>query len=394
MRRVGRLEEQLVRQVLKSEFRSSKSVGMLAKAEQAFSELLGVEHSIGCVNGTATLHVALEALGIGAGDEVIVPSLTMSATCFSVLQANATPVFADVDRDTWQIDPESVRALITPRTRAIMTVALYGGAPDYSRLLEVAGPIPIIEDNAEALGATYDGRPLGSFGVFSSYSFQASKHLSAGEGGMVCTNDALLAEEARLVQTLGYAAVRSSSTRKIPKSVIQNPQYLRHESLGWNYRMPEITAAVVLGQVMRSSKLIAPRLRAAEAIEETICSTLWLKPQQHYPEVRSSYWAFGATLEGDDVSWDAFTSTFRKHGGKGIYAAWALGYQEPAFQSLSLLGREKLLTRPASELFSPGTTPVAESLQRKILAFRTNEWSAAGLRTQVTALRKTIAELN
>lgn len=394
MRRVGRLEERLVRQVLKSEFRSSKSVGMLAKAEQAFSELLGVEHSIGCVNGTATLHVALEALGIGAGDEVIVPSLTMSATCFSVLQANATPVFADVDRDTWQIDPESVRALITPRTRAIMTVALYGGAPDYSRLLEVAGPIPIIEDNAEALGATYDGRPLGSFGVFSSYSFQASKHLSAGEGGMVCTNDALLAEEARLVQTLGYAAVRSSSTRKIPKSVIQNPQYLRHESLGWNYRMPEITAAVVLGQVMRSSKLIAPRLRAAEAIEETICSTLWLKPQQHYPEVRSSYWAFGATLEGDDVSWDAFTSTFRKHGGKGIYAAWALGYQEPAFQSLSLLGREKLLTRPASELFSPGTTPVAESLQRKILAFRTNEWSAAGLRTQVTALRKTIAELN
>ena len=394
MKRVGRLEARLVREVLKSEFRSSKSVGMLARAEQAFSDLLGVEHSIGCVNGTATLHIALEALGIGAGDEVIVPSLTMSATCFSVLQANATPVFADVDRETWQIDPESVRALITPRTKAIMTVALYGGAPDYSGLLDVAGSIPLIEDNAEALGATYDGRPLGSFGTFSSYSFQASKHLSAGEGGMVCTNDALLAEEARLVQTLGYAAVRNSSTRKIPKSVIQNPDYLRHESLGWNYRMSEITAAVVLGQVTRAKELLAPRLRAARAIEEVITSAPWLKPQRHYPQVASSYWALGATLERDDLSWETFTQTFRKHGGKGIYAAWALGYQEPAFQNLSLLGREDFLTRPPSELFGPGTTPVAESLQRKILAFRTNEWSSSGLRTQVRALEKTVAELN
>ena len=394
MKRVGRLEARLVREVLKSEFRSSKSVGMLARAEQAFSDLLGVEHSIGCVNGTATLHIALEALGIGAGDEVIVPSLTMSATCFSVLQANATPVFADVDRETWQIDPESVRALITPRTKAIMTVALYGGAPDYSRLLDVAGSIPLIEDNAEALGATYNGRPLGSFGTFSSYSFQASKHLSAGEGGMVCTNDALLAEEARLVQTLGYAAVRNSSTRKIPKSVIQNPDYLRHESLGWNYRMSEITAAVVLGQVTRAPELLAPRLRAARALEEIIMSTPWLKPQRHYPQVASSYWALGATLERDDLSWETFSRTFRKHGGKGIYAAWALGYQEPAFQNLSLLGREDFLTRPAPELFGPGTTPVAESLQRKILAFRTNEWSLSGLRTQVRALEKTVSELN
>ena len=102
----------------------------------------------------------------------------------------------------------------------------------------------------------------------------------------------------------------------------------------------------------------------------------------------------GATLERDDVSWETFTRTFRKHGGKGIYAAWALGYQEPAFQNISLLGREQFLTRPASELFAPGTTPVAEKLQRKILAFRTNEWSLSGLRNQVRALEKTVAELN
>jgi len=393
MKRVGKLEARLVREVLRSEFRSTKAVGMLARAEQAFSDYLGVEHSIGCVNGTATLHIALEALGIGAGDEVIVPSLTMSATCFSVLQANATPVFADVDSDTWQIDPESVRKLITPRTKAIMTVALYGGAPDYSRLLDIAGAIPLIEDNAEALGATYSGKMIGSFGVFSSYSFQSSKHLSAGEGGMVCTNNGTLAEEARLVQTLGYAAVRSSSTRKIPKSVIQNPDYLRHESLGWNYRMSELSAAVVLGQTLRASELIAPRIRAAEALSEAVETASWLKLQLHYPEVSSSYWALGATIERPDVSWETFSETFRRNGGKGIYAAWALGYQEPAFQNLSFLGREKFLTRPAVELFSPGTTPVAEGLQRKILAFRTNEWSQAGLREQVKALKETIREL-
>ncbi len=394
MKRVGRIESKLVREVLRSEFRSTKSVGMLARAEEAFSDYIGIDHSIACVNGTATLHVALEALGIGAGDEVIVPSLTMSATCFSVLQANATPVFADVDEETWQIDPQSVRRLITPRTKAIMTVALYGGAPDYAGLAEVAGQIPLIEDNAEALGTTYSGRMLGNFGAFSSYSFQASKHLSAGEGGMVCTNDARLAEEARLVQTLGYGAVRNSSTRKIPKSVIQNPRYLRHESLGWNYRMPELSAAVVLGQIMRAPSLIAPRLRAAEALHEAIASAAWLKPQRHYPEVVSSYWAFGATLERTDISWESFSATFQKHGGKGIYAAWALGYQEPAFQNQTLLRREKFLTRPAKELFAPGTTPVAERLQRKILAFRTNEWSKASLRAQATALSRTIAELN
>lgn len=394
MKRISWVERRLVREVLNSEFRSSKSVGMLGRVEDAFSNFLGIDHCVACVNGTATLHVALEALGIGAGDEVIVPALTMSATCFSVLHSNATPVFADVDRETWQIDPQSVARLITPRTKAIMSVALYGGAPDYYRLLEVAGSIPVIEDNAEALGTTYDGLPLGSFGAFSSYSFQSSKHLTAGEGGMVCTNDNSLAEKARLVQTLGYSAIRKSSTRKIPKTVIQNPGYFRHESLGWNYRMSELNAAVILGQLTRASALLSRRSRAAEAIQAVVEKTPWLKPQLHYPAVQSSYWAYGATLERDDISWTRFTSLFRDHGGRGIYAAWALGYQEPAFQDLSLLGREKFLTRSASELFAPGTAPTAELLQQKILAFRTNEWSSTSLRSQIRALERTIASLN
>lgn len=394
MRRVSGLEGRLVREVLRSEFRSSKAVGMLVRAERAFQDFIGVNQAIGCVNGTATLHVALEALGIGVGDEVIVPSLTMSATCFSVLQANATPVFADVDEDTWQIDPVSVRKLMNRRTKAIISVALYGGSPHYAELMRVAGSVPIIEDNAQALGTTYNGKQLGSFGAFSSYSFQSSKQLTAGEGGMLCTVDSELSEKARLVQTLGYSAVKNSSTRKIPKSTIQSPEYLRHESLGWNYRMPEITAAVVLGQVMRAPKLLAARRKAALALQETLTHSQWLKPQLHYPEVDSSFWALGASIERNDIDWHTFASTFRKHGGKGVYSAWALGYQEPAFQNLSLLGREEFLTRPASELFAPGTTPVAEGLQKKILAFRTNEWTESSIKSQVTAMERTVSELN
>lgn len=394
MKRIGSIEKKLVKEVLRSEFRSSKATGMLARAEEAFAPLGGSKHAIGCVNGTATLHIALEALGVGAGDEVIVPALTMSATCFSVLQANATPIFADVDSKTWQIDPESIKRLITPRTKAIMTVALYGGAPDYDRIRAVAGQIPLIEDNAESMGTTYKGELIGGIGAFSSYSFQSSKHLSAGEGGMLCTNGDVLAEEARLIQTLGYAAVRNAQTRKIPKSVIQNPDYLRHESLGWNYRMPELVAAVVLGQTIRARELSAARVRAAKELKEIIGSVSWLTLQAEHEHVESSYWALGATLERSDISWADFTQRFRDHGGKGIYAAWALGYQEPAFLNQAFLGRQQFLTRPAAELFAAGTAPVAEILQKNILAFRTNEWDSKGLAKQARALKETLSSFS
>lgn len=367
---------------------------MLARAEEAFSPLANCRHAIGFVNGTATLHGALEALGIGHGDEVIVPSLTMSATFFAVLQANATPIFGDVDPDTWQLCPKSLKSLIGPNTKAVMTVALYGGSPDYQAILEVVGKIPLIEDNAEAIGATYQGNPIGNFGAFSSYSFQSSKHLTAGEGGMLCTNSSELAVQARLVQTLGYSAVRSSSTRKIPKASIQDPSYLRHESLGWNYRMSEITAAVVLGQVSRVKPLLRRRREAAEALLETLSKASWLLPQANYPDSESSYWSVGATLERTDITWKDFRERFVANGGKGVYSAWALGYQEPALRHGVLLGRERLLTRPIEELSSPGTAPVAEELQSKILAFRTNEWSRASLRSQTRALSRTLSEFS
>jgi perosamine synthetase len=188
--------------------------------------------------------------------------------------------------------------------------------------------------------------------------------------------------------------VRQKETRKIPKSVIQNPSYLRHERLGWNYRMSELTAAVILGQTERAARLVKVRLAAADAIADELKEVSWLTPQESYPDSTSSYWAKAYRLNTSVCSWQDFYSIFLSYGGRGVYSAWALGYMEPAFQQLSLQGREKHLTRSPEELFSAGTSPVAEGLQAEILAFRTNEWSKLGLRKQMRALRKTVREIN
>jgi perosamine synthetase len=181
--RVSNLEREYVEQVLDSEFRGSKSVGMVGRAERAFADMMESTYAIGFVNGTGTLHTALEVLGVGPGDEVIVPPLTMSATAFSVLQANATPIFADVDLETFQISASSIGERITENTKAIMSVSLYGGSPDYDSIRNVSGDLPIVGDNAEAFGTKYKGKEISSLTEFSSYSFQSSKHLTSGEGG-------------------------------------------------------------------------------------------------------------------------------------------------------------------------------------------------------------------
>lgn len=389
MKRISRREKRYVREVLNSEFRSSQGVNMVTRAEQAFANAIKTDFAIGFTNGTATLHAALEALGVAAGDEVIVPPLTMAATCMAVLQANATPVFADVDFETWQISATSIGAKVTNRTKAIITVALYGGSPDYYAIKNVAKNIPIIEDNAEAIGTTYDGRGIGGFGEFSSYSFQSSKHLTSGEGGMLCSNSAELANKVRRIQSLGYKGL-SAGKGKILKSDIQNPDYERHESLGWNYRMSELNAAVILGQTERIQELVSIRVKSASAMKDIVESCDWLKSQGIYENSTHSYWAFPVTIERPDVKWLDFSNKFREYGGKGIYAAWKLNYSEPMFINNQLLGRDKFISTENIERYRDEKCSFAEDLQPRILAFRTNEWDSKKASVQYSALRKTI----
>ena len=393
MKRLSNLEKSYVLEVLESEFRGSKATGMVGRAESAFSRQFDKKFSIGFVNGTGTLHTALEALGIGQGDEVIVPPLTMSATAFSVLQANATPVFADVDPATFQIDCRSIADRISNRTKAVMTVALYGGAPDYLTIKEAIGDLPLIEDNAEAFGTKYHGKEIGSFGLFSSYSFQSSKHLSSGEGGMLCTDSLELADKARKFQSLGYIAV-GATTHKIDKKDIQDPSYLRHEVLGWNYRMSDLTAGVVLGQIERSYELIEIRKKVGKLIFEQVNDISWLRPQANYEESEHSFWAAPILLERDDISWQQFRDKFMSFGGKGIYAAWQLSYLEPVFQNLNFQGRQKFIDPSVSSKYIRGYCPNAEYIQPRVLAFRTNEWNLKGAQIQAEALRKTAEFFN
>lgn len=204
--------------------------------EEEFSRFCGVGSSVAVCNGTAALHVALEALGIGYGDEVIVQTLTNMASAFAVSYTGATPVPIDIEADTWNIDPELIEGLITDKTKAIIVVHLFGHPVDMDRVNVIAKRhgLYVIEDCAEAHGATYKGRRVGSIGDMGCFSFYANKIVAGGEGGIVTTNSALIAERVRSLRSLGYG---------------RGEKKFMHEYIGFNYRMTNISAAITYAQL-------------------------------------------------------------------------------------------------------------------------------------------------
>lgn len=384
-------ELRYLQEVLESEFRSSLGSVMVRRLEQAFAEKFNSHYAIAHVNGTATLHTLLEAIDLQPGDEVIVPPLTMSATSFAVLQANGTPVFADVDPETFQISPQSIEERVSTRTRAIITVALYGLSPDMDAIRAIAEKhhLVVIEDNAQAFLSTYKGRFAGTLGHAASFSFQSSKHISSGEGGMVITQDEKLAERVRKINSLGYAGV-SATKGKISKRDIQDPTYARHVSLGWNYRMPELCAAVALAQFENIDAIVERRIRVSKIFDEIVRSVSWLVPQKVPEHCQHSYWTYAVSIHHPKVGWPEFRDRFLKLGGDGIYAAWMLTYLEPMFQKLSLLGREKFIADRILKTYRVGLCPVAERLQPRLLQFKTNYWHLPSAYQQAEILGKTL----
>ena len=365
---------------------------MMRRLEESFAKRYGVKFAISFVNGTSTMHAALEAYGIGVGDEVIVPPLTMAATTFCVLQCGATPVFADVDEETFQICSKSIEANINSKTKAIITVGLFGLSPDMDPIMELAArnDLNVIEDNAECFLGYYKDRLAGTIGHSASFSFQSSKHLTSGEGGMIITNDPKFANRIRKIQSLGYAGV-SATKGKITKLDIQDPTYSRHEIMGWNYRMPELCCAVALAQVENIDLLVLQRQKVAKIFEEASSKyTNWFKPQHVPSDCINSYWTWVCKLDTDKVGWHQFRDKFLEFGGDGIYAAWKLTYMEPMFQNLDLLGREKLISKDNITLYSSNTCPVAEKLQGQLLCFKTNYWNIDDAYSQADILKKTL----
>ena len=381
LERVSELERTYVEEVLSTGFRTSAGGLMTNRLERAWAEAHGVDFAIAFVNGTATMHAGLLAKGIGPGDEVIVPPLTMASTTFVVLQAGATPIFADVDAETFQVDPRSIRERVSERTRAIIPVALYGLSPEMDEIMAIAAAYDlfVVEDAAETMCSIYKGRVVGSIGHMGSFSLQASKHLTSGEGGIVTTDDEQLATDIRRVNSLGYAGV-GATKGQITKDDIQDPGYARHISFGFNYRMPELCAAVALGQFERREELVQRRIDAAQLFAESVRGCDWIVPQ-HTPEhCTNSYWTWVARLGRRDLSWQRFREHFRGLGGDGIYGAWKLTYLEPMFAS--------------DERYRPGLCPTAERLQPQLLQFKTNYWDWAEAESQAAILRQTIEDLS
>lgn len=364
----------------------------MTRLEQEFARKFGSRFAISFVNGTATMHAALEAAGIGAGDEVIVPPLTMSSTSLAVLHANATPVFADVDPRTWEIDPHSIEANITDKTRGIITVALYGLSPQMAPIMDIAKrkSLFVIEDNAEAFLSTCDGRIAGTIGHCGSFSFQSSKHMTCGEGGMVITDDESLAVRIRKAAGLGYTTLTSKKA-KITKDEIQSPGFERHDFLGWNYRMSELCCAVALAQLERLDELVAVRNESARLLHDAVISSgCGLLEPQHVPEnCKSSWWTFVCKLDTKRVSWQDFRAAFLRLGGHRYYAAWQLTYLEPLFRDRLFGTRGDMVQRQ----YARGLCPVAEDLQPKLIQFKTNFWNRSEAAAQADILHRVLVSL-
>lgn len=224
----------------------------LTRFESSLAQRIGRKHVIAVANGTVALELALLARGIGPGDEVIVPALTFVAPAAAVRAVGALPVFADITEESWTIDPEIVRRLITPKTKAVIAVDVLGHPCDFDSLRRLG--VPVIEDAAEAHGALYRGRPAGSFGEVSTFSFHANKTITTGEGGCVATDDDSLAEAMRLIGNHGMTKER--------------PYW--HPVVGHNFRMTNVAAAIGLGQVERWDEMVAARNRVARRYDELL----------------------------------------------------------------------------------------------------------------------------
>lgn len=380
-----------VREVIDSGFGSGTSGSMNNRFEKVFAKKVNARFAITFNSGTSTLHAALHALDVNAGDEVIIPPLTVISNIDIIFAQNAIPVFADIDADTFNIDPEEVRKKINDKTKAIMPVSLYGLSCDFDPIMEMAKErgIGVINDAAEAHGAIYKGRPIGTIADITSYSLENSKHITTGDGGIVVTDKEQYAIIMRKFGSLGYTAMTSGDGRiRINKDIFQDPNYKRHDSIGLNYRMPEVAAALGLAQTERYDHFINLRIAIGGMYQEVARNCDYLIPQYTPEGYLNTYWTYTVKYERGDVSWGDFRSKYIEFGGDGIYAAWALSYEETLVASSSY---KKLSPYYYNDLeFPRGICPVAEDIQPKLMQFVTNYGSREEAEPKVEALQKTI----
>jgi len=306
--------------------------------EEIFSARVARNHGIAVSNGTAALDTAVAALDIGPGDEVILPDLTIISCIGQIVRAGGKPVLVDTDPTTWNMNVSQIAAKITPRTRAIMAVHIYGLPVDMDPVLDMAeqNGVKVIEDAAEMHGQSYKGQPCGSLGDISTFSFYPNKHITTGEGGMIVTDDDHLAAECRSLRNLCF----------------QSEKRFVHKRLGWNFRMSNLQAAVGLAQLERLDEFVARKRRMGRRYTELFAGIPGIQlplAQTEYAE--NIYWVYGVVLK-DEVPFDGEEVMRRLHA-KGIGTRpffWPM-HEQPVFRE--------------SGLFAGETYPVSERLARR-----------------------------
>ena len=255
----------------------------VSEFEAGFAEFLGVKYAVTVSNGTTALHLAILSLGIGKGDEVIVPAFTMAATWLAVIHASAKPVFVDCEPDTYNIDPSLIESKITKKTKAIIPVHIYGLPAEMDSILKIAKKYKlfVIEDAAEAHGAEYKGKKCGSLGDVNCFSFYANKIITTGEGGMVVTNDEHLAKEARKLKDLYH----SDQKRFI------------HEKIGYNYRLTNMQAALGCGELKHIGQYVAKKQHLAKLYSELLKDITGIRLPITRPLVKNVFWMYSILID-------------------------------------------------------------------------------------------------
>ena len=279
---IGETEKRYAAEAVASTWISSKG-RYIDRFETEFAEYCGCGHGIGTCNGTVSLHLALASLGVGPGDEVIVPTFTYVASVNAITYTGATPVFVDSEPRCWNVDTRLIEEKISPRTKAIEVVHIYGSPVDMDPVLALARSrgIAVVEDAAEAHGAEYKGRRVGSLGDLASFSFFANKIITTGEGGMVVTNDADLAERCRHLRGQGVSPTKT----------------YWHDVVGFNYRMTNVAAAIGCAQLERVGDVLARKREIAGRYRAALANVPGITFQGEAPWARNVWWMVSIVVD-------------------------------------------------------------------------------------------------
>ena len=379
-----------IRDLVARVFESNNEKSLVQDFEEKFSERFGVDYSVAINSGTSGLHAALYAAGVGPGDEVIQPSLTVVMDAYATLYLGATPIFVDINPDTWNIDVNEIEKNITKKTKAIIVVSWYGLPVDIDPIMEIARKhnIVVIDDSAQTVLADYKGKIAGTCADIGVYSFEKTKHMTSGsEGGMVVTNTEFFAERIRKFAGIGYKNLTATAGRtSLASSVFQDPGYERFDTIGHNYRMNLITAACGIANFEIIDELIDKRKKIGPMFLKAVEGCSWIKTQKVLDYCEHSYYTFAILYDGEQqrgIPWKEFYNTYIEMGGDGFYGCLKNPYLEPSLRGKSFDGRE----------YPIGSCPIAEDYQKKIMCFKTNYRSLSLAQEKISVLSNLIDKI-